>query len=221
MSFKEALVLIGGISSPSKMPFGSWSTSAFDCKVGTKLRAVKGSTCSSCYATRGNYGFKNVKEAHNRRLAALSDPRFVEAFVIVLKSLYKHTKKTYLFEGKEIKENRWRWHDSGDLQSLDHLVMINDIALQTPFLVHWIPTREIGIVNEYLKSGRTFASNLLVRISATMVGQTYATRPMGLPFSTVGVDAAPAQCPAYQQGGKCLDCSNCWDATKDVNYSLH
>lgn len=221
MNYIEAVDIIGGLSNPSKMPWFSFSTSAFDCKTGSKLREIEGSVCSSCYACKGNYRFRNVKEAHARRLAGTTHPDFVKAFTLVLETLYNRTKKTYIKNGKEIKENRFRWHDSGDIQSVKHLEKINEIALNTPYLEHWLPTKEVGFVSNYLKKHKKFAPNLVVRISATMVGQTYKKAPMGLPFSAVGVTQELSQCPAYSQEGQCKDCNTCWDATKNVSYPLH
>ncbi len=216
------LEIIGGLSAPSKMPGTSWSISAFECKTGSKLREVKGSTCSDCYACKGNYRFKNVKDAHERRLKALQNPGFVDAFVSVLTNIYNKTKLVYMYQGQLVKENRHRWHDSGDLQDLEHLIKINEIALRTPFISHWLPTREFGIVNEFLKKGYSIAPNLTIRMSAVMQGQGFKTRPMGLPFSTVGVeDSTVEQCRAPSQGGKCLDCRACWDQDKDINYKKH
>jgi len=222
LTYKEAYILIGGLSAPSKMPWHSWSTSALDCKTGSKLRKVEGSTCSKCYACKGNYTFPVVKQAHARKLEAINDPRFVEAFVLVLTTLYLKSSKTYNLDGKPVKENRFRWHDSGDIQSVEHLSMINEIARQTPFLNHWLPTREYGMVNSFLRKGNTFSGNLTVRMSAIMMGTGFEEHPMGLPFSTVGFNGEGVdQCVAYSQGGKCLDCNACWDKEKDVNYPKH
>lgn len=223
MEYAEAMDLIGGLSKPSKMPWYSWSTPAEKCKTGSKLREVEGSTCASCYACKGCYIFKNVQAALERRFDAIEHPDFVKAFTIVLTRLYENGRRTRIKDGVEQKENRFRWHDSGDIQSVEHLKRINQIALNTPFLDHWIPTREYGIVNQYLKEGNTFAENLLVRMSATMVGQDFEKAPMGLTYSTVGVDSEElAQCPAYDNDGKCGDCDTCWQHDiEGVNYPLH
>ena len=222
LSYNEAYTIIGGLSGPSKMPWYGWSTSAFDCQTGTKLREVEGSTCSSCYACKGNYRFKNVKIAHERRLKALDEPRFVEAFIVVLEKLYRTGLKTYTLNGVKVKENRFRWHDSGDIQSVAHLKMIVDIAVATPYIDHWLPTREYGYVKDYIKQFGDFPPNLTVRMSAVMVGEGFKSRPMGLPFSTVGLENKTVeQCKAYDQGGKCLDCRACWDQTADINYPKH
>lgn len=215
MKFVEALEVIGGLSNPSKMPWYSWSISAFNCKVGSKLRQIEGSICSKCYALKGNYRFKNVKVAHERRLKALDHPQFVEAFVIVLNELRRRSKTG---------ENRFRWHDSGDLQDVEHLEKIVAIARQTPDVIHWLPTREFNIVIQYFrKHGKeSVPDNLTIRMSGVMVGETPKVS-MGLVASSVGVDDPSVhQCPAYTQGGKCLSCNNCWDKEKAVvNYPLH
>lgn len=224
MNNNEALDIIGGLSKPSKMPWYSWSISATVCKTGTKLRDVDGSTCSDCYAMKGMYRFKNVKVAHDRRLACLSKPEFVEAFILVLTNLYNKTKALKHVQGAGIdKENRFRWHDSGDLQDLEHLDKIVAIAKGTPFLMHWLPSREYGIVNQWLKlHPEGFPSNLTVRMSATMIGVDPKVESMGLPYSTVGVDSPELyQCPAPNQGGICSSCDTCWRKDKNVNYHQH
>ena len=64
-------LVTGGLSKPSKMPGYADNLPTHACIVGTKLRAVPGSTCFDCYAhERGRYRFSNVKEALNRRQAA-------------------------------------------------------------------------------------------------------------------------------------------------------
>ena len=221
LSYPEAMQVIGGLSNTSKMPWYSWSTSAYDCITGSKLREVEGSVCSNCYAMKGCYVFSSVRNAHNRRLSAIDDPRFVDAFVVVLTNLYLRTRKTYTKDGVTIKENRFRWHDAGDIQSVEHLMMINSIAMQCPFIDFWLPTKEVGFVNKFLKNN-TPAKNLTIRLSNPMIGGTWEKKPNGQVFSTVGVQGAEMQCPAYQQEGKCGDCRNCWNKDVDaVNYPLH
>lgn len=222
LTYIEAMDIIGGLSQPSKMPWFSWSISAFDCNTGGKLRKIKGSVCESCYACKGNYRFSNVTNAHARRLQALSHPRFVEAFRLVLYMLHERTKKTYLYKGKKIKENRFRWHDSGDLQNMEHLNKIVLIAQSLPHLRFWLPTKEVGIVNKWLKKNKQFPWNLTVRVSNPMKGVDFKQRPMGLSYSTVGVTSKNVQqCPAPNQGNQCLDCRQCWESDINVNYSLH
>lgn len=216
--YTEALQIIGGLSQPSKMPWWAWSISATECPTGRKLAEIEGSVCSNCYALKGRYLFPNVVEAHARRLEATKHPRFVDAFVTVLTNVYGKTRKRRA-DGRI--ENRFRWFDSGDLQSLDMLVSINEIASRTPFIDHWLPTREFQIVQAFLGK-HVKSENLLIRMSYPMVGGRPSERPFGLPFATVGsASSGVHQCPALaDQGNRCLECDTCWRDV-DVNYPIH
>lgn len=221
MNYADALVTIGGLAKPSKMPWWGWSISAVDCITGSKLAQGEGTVCSDCYALKGRYLFPNVKVAHDRRLAASHHPDFVDAFVIVLDNLYRRTRKRR--DNGEV-ENRFRWFDSGDLQSVDLLEKINQIATRTPNLAHWLPTREVSIVDEFAKKGNSLAPNLTVRISAPLIGETFKKRPAGLPVATVGMPGSTGahDCQALaSQGNQCLDCDRCWSKGQDINYPLH
>ena len=71
MKTSEALKLVGGLSKPSKMPGWAYGLPAKECKTGSKLVKVAGSTCEGCYALKGCYVFKVVQEAQYRRLASI------------------------------------------------------------------------------------------------------------------------------------------------------
>ena len=73
MNIKEAKSIVGGLSNPSKMPGYGYGLSAFDCSVGSKLRLIKNSTCSMCYALKGRYTFNGVKAAHANRLESITN----------------------------------------------------------------------------------------------------------------------------------------------------
>jgi hypothetical protein len=117
MNTKEAWTLVGGLSKPSKMPGWSIGIPAKECKTGGKLQQVKGSVCYDCYALKGCYVFKVVQEAQYRRLKAISSPQWVEAMATLINS-----KKPDVF----------RWHDSGDVQDLNHLKKIYEVCQLTP-----------------------------------------------------------------------------------------
>jgi hypothetical protein len=169
-----------------------------------------------CYALKGNYVFRNVKEAHARRLEASQHPNFVDAFVVVLTNLHNLTRQ----KRGELRENRFRWFDSGDLQSVEMLESINQIALRTPQIDHWLPTREFAFVRDFLTKHGHFAPNLFVRLSVPMVGAKLSQQPHGLPYSTVGCDEMPWTCPALKQGNVCGACDRCW-SRENINYPLH
>lgn len=222
LSYLDANKIIGGLSNTSKMPGWSWSLNALECQTGSQLAKIPGSVCNKCYALRGAYRYGNVQEAMQRRMEAIRHPQFEDAFVKVLEAVYGATRKKYLRDGVEVKENRFRFFDSGDIQSLDMLKAINRIALRCPDLDMWLPTKEARYVHQFLAEGGVFAPNLNVRLSHPMVGQTFKKKPQGCNFSTVGVADAPSNCPAYTQGNKCSDCRMCWNkAIEAINYPLH
>lgn len=202
-----AIQVVGGLSKPSKMPCPSYNLPASACKTGSVLAGVENSTCSKCYCLdRGRYCFSSVKNAMNRRLDAINDPQWVDAMV----ELIQH-------------ELYFRWHDSGDVQSLTHLENINTIAMRTPDTHHWLPTREYGLVKEFLRKHGSFSDNLCVRVSEPMIDQ-YSAMPYGLPTSGVHKTKEPHgyACPAPSQDNKCGTCRACWDkSVEHVSYNYH
>ena len=115
------------------------------------------------------------------------------------------------------KRNKFfRWHDSGDVQDVEHLSKIFAVCRMTPDTAHWMPTREAW-VKKYLNLA---PGNLVIRFSATMVDQD---APASWPnTSTVVTKSAAATCPAPSQGNACKDCRACWDKSiKNVAYAAH
>src|SRR5260221_8124109 len=177
---KEAAnAFVGGLSGPSKMPEGSIGLSAHACKTGSALAKIPGSVCSTCYALKGMYVLPNTKKAHDRRWeavdGALKDPQQREHFV---GSMAK------LMEGKR----HFRWHDSGDISSPEHLGLIADVARASPETMHWVPTKEKGFLKEYLRSGGKLPPNLVVRLSGAM---TDDKPPIGYPLTSPAHQTEP------------------------------
>lgn len=209
-TWKQLEVITGGLSAPSKMPCHSFSISAKRCKVGSKLRKVVGSTCNKCYALKGRYVFPNVERAMERRLAAMyASPNEWAAAIVA--SIWKKGEKNF------------RWHDSGDLQGMNHLMTIVVIAEEMPHVQFWLPTREYGIVREYLRKFKCFPSNLTVRVSAPMIGAVASEWTHSSSVDAVHTPlTAWVDCPASKQGNKCMDCRACWDQDVEVvNYKKH
>lgn len=209
-TLKQAEAIAGPLGEPSKMPGYAYGLSATKCITGGKLQKIHGSTCHKCYALRGHYIHKGVMACHAKRLASLDHPRWVEAMTWMIK----------------FRKARWfRWHDSGDLQSVPHLVQIVRIAQLCPGTKFWLPTREHALVGRFLGMGGVVPKNLTIRMSATLVDAA-PNDAFGLPTSTV-VREAPlfgrfASCPAQFNDNKCGDCRQCWDKrVKNVSYPLH
>ena len=199
---KEASKITGGLSKPSKMPGPAHNLPANRCITGAKLVKVPGSVCAGCYALKGRYRFKNVQDALNRRLKALEDPRWVEAMVTLVTG-HAH----------------FRWHDSGDIQSLEHLKNIFEVCKLTPETAHWLPTREARFLKDI--QPEVVPKNLKIVLSDHMVDQE---KPASWWAFTSGVttDAAQITCPAPKQNNECKSCRACWDTSvKRVVYGKH
>lgn len=209
--------MVGGLSYPSKMPGLAYGLPARACILGKILRQKKGSVCSKCYAFKGNYAFPCVVNAQARRLKILlADMHAWKRAMISLldRKLSRKSRADRVF----------RWHDSGDLQSPEHLSALVDIAKMLPRIRFWLPTREREMVKEYLSAHpEGFPKNLTVRISVAMVGQRFAPglAVKGTVASTVGANAGHA-CPAPEQGNACGDCRACWSrSVRVVDYRAH
>ena len=204
---KEAIAIAHTLGSPSKMPGKSYGIPAAECKVGSKLRNVAGSVCSKCYACKGYYSFNKVAIAQYKRLESINDPQWVAAMVTLIQN-----------------ESWFRWHDSGDIQSVNHLTKIMMIAMLTPNTRHWLPTKEKGMVNEFLNNGGIIPDNVTIRVSSAMIDGKAPSVPEAVLTSTVhkDKDAIGWSCPAPTQDGQCKDCRACWDRTvKNVSYHVH
>ena len=197
MKVKEAKQITGSLTRTSKMPGLSYSLPAWECKTGSKLRKVKGSVCSACYALKGNYTrYKAIKAAQYDRLEKIKNSLWVAAMVVQVK-----------------RQKYFRWHDAGDVQDLDHLNKIYSVCKLTPEVKHWMPTREAWIKN-HLDSK---PANLVIRFSPPMIGQRNDTWPN----SSMVVETG-ATCPAPKQNNSCGDCRQCWDPlVKVVSYGKH
>ena len=125
MNTKEASKIVGKLSKTSKMPCYSYNLPATKCITGSKMAKIKGTTCYDCYALKGMYNFPVVKNAMLRRHEAINHPEWVFAMSVLI-----YSKKSKYF----------RWHDSGDIQSIEHLKNIFEVCKATPNTIHWLPT---------------------------------------------------------------------------------
>ena len=197
MLVKEARKITDSLTRTSKMPGLSYSLPAWECKTGSKLRKVKNSVCSACYALKGNYTrYKNIKIAQYRRLAAIKLEGWTRAMAAQI-----------------LRQKYFRWHDAGDVQDLDHLNKIYQVCELTPDVKHWMPTREAWIKDHLDRK----PANLVIRFSPPMIGQ----RNDSWPNSSMVVETG-ATCPAPDQNNSCGSCRQCWDPeVKVVSYGKH
>ncbi len=228
----------GRLGEPTKMPGPSFGISATHCIRGKVLAADPTSVCAHCYALTNYYLTKDeVLIAHKRRFAGLTHPEWVPAMVALI--LHETTNEF----GKY-----FRWHDSGDLQGIWHLLNIVKVCIETPRVRHWLPTHEPNMVADYLKLVHygvhpAFPENLCLRISADYIGKP--------PKKIAGLEMIPThtahrghgkqyrvkvsdrlgdsfECDSYTRAKKkgtagfCGDCRACWNnRIKNVSFPVH
>ena len=200
MKVKDAGKITGSMTKTKKMPGLSYSLPAWACIVGKKLRKIKKSVCAGCYALKGNYTrYPAIKAAQYYRLASLMEPDWVPAMVA------------------QVKRQTWfRWHDAGDLQSVQHLKNIFEVCNQTPATRHWLPTREAKFLK--LMDPDVIPKNLIIRMSSHMIDQA----PVKFWPWTSTVSTGDFTCPASKQDNQCKSCRNCWDRNiANVSYPKH
>ena len=220
LTLQQAQVITGGVTKTSKMPCKSYSLPTVACRTGFRMTKIAGSICSDCYANKGFYRMyeRTVEPAQHARLTAielaLTDTEYRELWLRAMQAVIGL-------------DAEFRFHDSGDLQSVEHLHLYADLAERMPTCRFWLPTREYGMVATFCRS-RAVPSNLVVRLSAMFVDQ-----PVKVPASLRGVAGVTVSnvhklnkpighsCPAYTQQGKCGDCRACWDRELAVSYPLH
>lgn len=212
MTLREAKEITGhatGLGKPSKMPGYSTSLPAKACKVGQRLAKIAGSVCSRCYADdRGNYSYPSVKLGLSRRLEALGNPEWAEGMIRLI-SHYTDPNDPY-----------FRIHDSGDIQSVGHLMRWVKIARAIPWVNFWMPTKELRMLKAAKAMvGNEWPTNLVVRMSAPMLGQVPPKSFDGILSSTVQASMG-FECEAYTRGNKCGPCRACWSSKVD-NIDYH
>ena len=212
MNKKQAHEVHGGLTQTSKMPCQSYSLPTIACITGFRMREIAGSICSDCYADKGNYRkySNNIEPAQHARLESINDELWVDAMVVSIGA-----------------DKYFRWHDSGDIQSIEHLEKIADVARATPHCMHWLPTREYGIVSAFTAQ-YDVPDNLIIRLSAM-----FTDRPVVVPKTLQNVagvavsnvhskKAIGTACNAPRQNGECRSCRACWNRkVAAVSYSIH
>ena len=181
----------------------SWSLQALDtCPGSIESPGVLVDACKGCYATTGNYNYPNVKAP---RLSNKEDWQRLEWVDDMVQALDA--------------DRYFRWFDSGDLYALGLAEKILEVMRRTPWCKHWLPTRMHKFPKfQMVLSQMQALPNVMVRFSADSIDGSYTP---GLHGSVIGPDAATyvqtddsALCHAYEHGGKCSGCRQCWN--KDV-----
>ncbi|CAB5222882.1 hypothetical protein UFOVP374_40 [uncultured Caudovirales phage] len=212
MNKKQAHEVHGGLTQTTKMPCQSYSLPTIACVTGFRMREIANSICSDCYADKGNYRkyANGIEPAQHARLVSIDDPLWVDAMVVSIGT-----------------DKYFRWHDSGDIQDIEHLEKIADVARATPGCMHWLPTREYGIVSAFTAQ-YDIPDNLIIRLSAMFTDRPVVVpktlqNVKGIAVSNVhSVKPIGTACNAPKQNGECRTCRACWNRkVAAVSYSIH
>lgn len=221
ISKKAAQGVCGSMTQTTKMPCKSYSLPTESCVTGFRMAKIKGSICSKCYANKGNYArYENgIKPAQFARLDSITQ---------ALENAENETIWLSAMVSLIGKDEYFRFHDSGDLQSVEHFNLIVNLAKVMPKTTFWLPTREYGMIKDYIQAGNVIPKNLIVRLSAMYVDQ-----PVIVPKSLQNVANVTTsnvhstydakfgnECQSYKNDGQCNTCRLCW-TTEPVTYGLH
>lgn len=217
----EAKTICGSLTATTKMPCKSLDLPTEACQTGFKMAQIEGSICSKCYANKGFYAAyaNTIKPAQFARLDAINQAmesgENAKLWIAGMVSLIGS-------------DPYFRWHSSGDLQSVHHLSLIVHVAMATPGTMHWLPTREYGMVKEWINvfGAHCLPDNLIIRLSAM-----YPDQPVKIPASLQGIkniavsnvhtlQPIGSPCKAPDQSGECRDCRACW-TNETISYALH
>ena len=204
------------LSNTSKMPCVSFNLSAKHCITGSKLVNVKGSVCEGCYALDGFYKVYGHIEKMKPKTEKIKNELWVSSMVWLIEN-----QLSYIYNGRKNDKSYFRWHDSGDIQSVEHLENIAQIARKLSHIMFWLPTREYKILASWRKKYKE-PKNLIIRASAHMVDKE-PPKNLGL-TSTVHNTGKPIgfNCKAPSQDGACLDCRACWSPkVQNISYHIH
>ena len=212
MNKTQAHEIHGGLTQTTKMPCKSYSLPTIACVTGFRMREIANSICAMCYADKGNYRkySNNIEPAQHARLVSITDELWVDAMVVSIGA-----------------DAYFRWHDSGDIQNIEHLEKIADVARRTPNCMHWLPTREYGIVSAFTAQF-DIPDNLIIRLSAMFTDKAVVVPKTlqgvkGVAVSNVhSVKPIGTACNAPRQNGECRNCRACWSRKiAAVSYSIH
>jgi len=191
------------LSNAGKMPCKSWSLQArTTCPGSIDLKTKElVDPCKGCYATDGNYNFKNVKAIRDHNKQDWKRDEWVDDMVA------------------ELDNSRYfRWFDSGDVYCVGLAQKIFQVMQRTPWCKHWMPTRSHKFEKySFIFKKMQALPNVVVRYSSDSItggiikGKTTST----IVQHPEDITSSMTLCEAYDRGGKCDTCRACWD--KDVS----
>lgn len=159
-----------------------------------------------CYAKKGNWLYKNVKQSLLNNLEAFNESAD-EYFDYII---------NYLNNG-DISYKFFRWHSSGDIVNLEYLKGIVRVAKECPQTKFLCFTKKFNLVNMYLEFNPNLPENLHIVFSA-WDKNFKVNNPFNLPVTYINFkdSSKNAEIPEFAIPciGKCSECKACWSLVK-------
>tara|TARA_B100002019_G_C21268245_1_gene600639 strand:- start:660 stop:1397 length:738 start_codon:yes stop_codon:yes gene_type:complete len=209
----------------SKMQVPSFAVHTKNCNVGSGLNDNPNSVCHSknCYAKNGTFRFPSVVKKLLANMQLLKTPEFVQTLV------------------DEINKTRcryFRWFDSGDVSNKDEAMKVLFVCMLTPYVKHWIPTKETKHFRNAEKDMRKVHNydlhNAVIRYSSHLIDQAPIELDGVVNTSTVytHIDSPALRrkptdyiCRVYdlddtgERGKSCGTCDACWNpSVSNISY---
>ena len=180
-------------------------------KLGRLIPSVNlpaGETCrpdapchKKCYAKKGHWLFKNVRQSLADNLAAYkADPKHYFDYIAANTRLAR----------------AFRWHSSGDIVDARYLKGMCDVARKNPKTDYLAFTKKFDLVNAYVEEGHRIPRNLSIVFSG-WDGLFPVNNPHNFPTTWVMFKKAiNSHIPdgSIPCKGKCEECLACWQLRK-------
>ena len=213
----------------SKMPGPSFSLPAHTTCPGANMAA--GSVCSSCYASKGQYGVVRVQRAQQARMRwTVGSSSIVGAGFST--SWIEYMSIAILATGCEY----FRIHDSGDFFSPVYVRMWGQVVIRCPHVKFWAPTRSYklpkiadallalaALPNITVRPSSDFVDHQVPAVDGLASGSgVHSIHAMAGSYWAGAGEEGVKICPAHTQGNQCAACRACWDEPDTaISYALH
>lgn len=208
-----------------------WSFSLPAGKDGACPMSVYGnnSICGSCYASVNRYNMPNVLTAQWIRFLWAKSLLETEVGQIQFETIMTNA------IDRHVKNNYFRFFDSGDIFSPQMAMSLYKICLALPHIKFWFPTRSWQAVNANwiqpmanlaslpnvtVRPSTLFFNKLPPKVSNLSAGTTVITKLgiLNLPqYKNISL------CPKTINGGSCEsnNCRSCWENDTEIAYLVH
>ena len=202
------------LSNTSKMNVKGKRVRSWSLEAGVTCPQSAGvEVCKSCYALKNTYRFPVVKAVRQHNRDDYKTPDFVERMVAACSKL-----------------DMVRLFDSGDCETKELALKLEEVITKTPNISWWFPTRmdKSASVNSVL-SRIALLPNVALRPSADNIGldkperagvNSYVIRQSDIPMAIAkGINICPVTLPGSTQKS-CNTCTTCYSNEK-VAYVIH